>query len=262
MIIFKEVSKNKTACPEINEFMKSKQMQRAYQTVKSRMSVDKEHYGIKNKSEILLILASKLNNLIFKVDAALEMCQLEYLINGGESIWCRFFDKETLLTFEYKQDIESNCKYGYRHDVTSAMTCDLFSSLLEKLNGFKNTKPGRRLEKMSLLFAESDAMLPFLTRLGVARSASNFDYSNIADENMKRKWSSSILGPTSANIAFVAYKCAESTKLPAYTLHVFHNANKLKVDGCKSTDCDLDSFLESLMKFKASCRSTKHVCKA
>jgi hypothetical protein len=72
------------------------------------------------------------------VDAALEMCQTEYLTNGTDSIWCKFFDSDILKLFEYRNDIENNCKYGYRHEIASSSTCDLFGDLVQSLESFKN----------------------------------------------------------------------------------------------------------------------------
>lgn len=34
------------------------------------------------------------------------MCQYEYLIDGTDSVWCKFFDQDTLKRQEYQEDIE------------------------------------------------------------------------------------------------------------------------------------------------------------
>ncbi len=36
---------------------------------------------------------------------ALKMCQYQYLIDGTDSVWCKYFDKETLKLLEYQEDI-------------------------------------------------------------------------------------------------------------------------------------------------------------
>lgn len=77
----------------------------------------------------------------FKEDvyqSALKMCEYEYLMDSTESIWCRFFDEDMLKTFTYRTDVDYQCKYGYRFNITTQMTCDLVSNLVESLENFKN----------------------------------------------------------------------------------------------------------------------------
>ena len=64
------------------------------------------------------------------------MCQYEYLMDGTNSVWCRFFDTDTLKLVEYREDIKYHCKFGYKYNLSRLMTCDLVSNLNENLNGF------------------------------------------------------------------------------------------------------------------------------
>ncbi len=66
------------------------------------------------------------------------MCQYDYLIDGSESIWCKFFDENILQTLTYREDIKYNCKYGYKHDISRQMTCDLVKELIDSLVNFQN----------------------------------------------------------------------------------------------------------------------------
>lgn len=65
------------------------------------------------------------------------MCQYEYLIDKTDSVWCKFFDKETLQLLEYREDIKYHCKYGYKHDISRLMTCDLVKNLLQSLKTYQ-----------------------------------------------------------------------------------------------------------------------------
>jgi hypothetical protein len=78
----------------------------------------------------------------FKEDTfemVLKACQYQYLIDGTKSIWCKFFDEEMLKTLEYQEDIKYNCKYGYKHNISRDMACDLLKHLTTSLDQFKNS---------------------------------------------------------------------------------------------------------------------------
>lgn len=58
------------------------------------------------------------------------MCEYQYLLDGTESVWCRFFNESTLRLEEFRQDMQLNCLYGYRSNISSLMGCDLMNELL------------------------------------------------------------------------------------------------------------------------------------
>jgi hypothetical protein len=68
----------------------------------------------------------------------MKMCQYEYLIDGKNSVWCKFFDKSILQALEHREDIDYNCKYGYRYNISRDMTCDLIENLLDNLDDFRD----------------------------------------------------------------------------------------------------------------------------
>ena len=76
-------------------------------------------------------------NKVKLFDLALKICQYEYLIDGTESVWCKFLDNETLATLTYREDIKYHCKYGFKYNVSRLMTCDLVSDLIQTLEQFK-----------------------------------------------------------------------------------------------------------------------------
>jgi multiple inositol-polyphosphate phosphatase/2,3-bisphosphoglycerate 3-phosphatase len=193
----------------------------------------------------------------------LKMCQYEYLIDKTDSVWCKFFDDNDLRLIEYREDIKYHCKYGYKYPLVTAMTCDLLDNLLDNLKNFTtitNTK-----KRVQLLFGHSSTMLPFYTLLGIARSKSDFNFADIAQENKSRLYRMSQLDPMNTNIAFVVYDCGggggvggDKTKL---RVRAFQNERLIKVDGCQSGEsCGLDEFLKFYQKIKANCGSTRSVC--
>ena len=71
------------------------------------------------------------------MEYALKACQYEYLINGTNSVWCKYFDKDLLKLLEYREDLKYNCKYSYKYELSRLMTCDLVSDLLTRLNNMQ-----------------------------------------------------------------------------------------------------------------------------
>lgn len=69
----------------------------------------------------------------------LKTCQYEYLVDGKDSVWCRFFDNSTLKIKEYEEDIQYYCDYGYKHDISRLMTCDLVDDLVNRLLAMRKT---------------------------------------------------------------------------------------------------------------------------
>ena len=67
----------------------------------------------------------------------MKSCQYEFLIEQKVSVWCKLFDLETIKLLQYRNDIEKNCKFGYKYDISRLMTCDLITDLIESLREFR-----------------------------------------------------------------------------------------------------------------------------
>ena len=65
------------------------------------------------------------------------MCQYEFLMDSTNTIWCKFFDNDTLKLIEYREDIKYHCKYGYKYNLSREMTCDLVGNLIDNLKLFR-----------------------------------------------------------------------------------------------------------------------------
>lgn len=102
-------------------------------------------------------------------------------------------------------------------------------------------------------------MITFISILGIFRNSNDFNLNRIEDENEKRLWRTSYIDPMNSNIAFILYK--SNKEQGKYRLRVFHNEKLVKTDGCKSTDCDLDDFVEYFQNMKRACGTTRDVCR-
>ncbi|CAF0730033.1 unnamed protein product [Brachionus calyciflorus] len=241
------INSNQNACSELLyfDFMSSK-LRNSKRRFQDRLGVNSFYTNI---------------NIAFEM--AFKMCQYEYLIDKTISIWCKFFDLETIKLLEYKDDLKNNCKYGYKYEISRLMTCDLVKNLLESLKTFKRSYETNddTLNKFTAYFTHSSTLMSFLSSMGIGKSEDNFDYENILSENINREFKTSSINPTSSNIGFLLFKCDENSKKPNYLLRVFHNERLVKIDGCQSTDCNLNEFLNYLTFFTSTCKSTKESCK-
>ncbi|RNA16061.1 multiple inositol polyphosphate phosphatase 1-like, partial [Brachionus plicatilis] len=79
-------------------------------------------------------------------DLALKACQYQFLIDKTVSVWCKFFDLETMKLLEYKEDIENNCKYGFKYDISRLMACDLIKDLMGSLKEYRKGLNNRNFE--------------------------------------------------------------------------------------------------------------------
>lgn len=247
----KTMEKKSSYCPELKEFEDNSPL---YNDAKKRFA---------NKIG-LDWTGNKLSNAY---EYALKMCQYEYIIDGTDSVWCKYFDTDMLKLSEYREDIKNNCRFGYRHNVTRMMTCDLVKNLLENLKVFQNgfEKSEANEKKIQLLFSHTSTLVPFYAILEINKDASNFDLNNIHNENVNRKYRSTFQDPMNSNVAFVLYKCNsvvdDNQHGYRYSVRVFHNENLIKLEACKTTDCELRELVEHFGKFVNQCGSSKEVCR-
>lgn len=116
------------------------------------------------------------------------------------------------------------------------------------------------ITKFKSMFTHSSTIISFLASIGVGKSDENFDYESIISENVNRKYRTSNINPTNSNIGFLLFKCNEISSKPKYLLRTFLNEHLIKIDGCQSSDCDLNEFLNYITFFVSTCKSTKDAC--
>ena len=238
------VGQNSSSCLELKKF----------ETESTELKLYKQDFA----NKLGLNLSGKELNKVFEL--TLKMCQYEYLIEGKDSIWCKLFDKETLKIMEYKEDIRYNCKYGYKHEISKSMTCDLVINLLDNLKTFKRgfETSNENEKKIQLLFSHSSTMLSFFHALGIGKDDKNFNFNNIFEENQNRKYKLSVMDPMNSNVAFILYKCSSSNQ---YAIRAFHNENLIKLEACRTVDCHFDEFISHFEKFTSQCSSSRKVCR-
>jgi hypothetical protein len=236
-------------CPEQKQFDDDSKLYWAYRKIFA------SRVGVSDK---------KGDKLEDRFDFALKMCQYEYIIDGTDSVWCKFFDRHWLQLVEYREDIKNNCRYGKRHAMNTLKECDLVKNAADNLRGFVRgyETSDASAKKIQLLFSHSSTVAPFYTILGLGVSADDFNLNDIYTENVNRKFRGSFLDPLNSNIAFVLYRSDDVNGGNEYTIRVFLNENLVKIKPCKSTDCKLEELVDFLDEFVESCGSSKQYCQA
>lgn len=191
-------------------------------------------------------------------DFTLKMCQYEYIIDGTDSIWCKYFDKEWLQLVEYREDIKNHCRYGKRHAITVLKECDLVQNALDSLNTFTRDGEDNLHHKIQLLFSHSSTVTPFYTIMGIGTGDRDFNINDIFTENKQRTFRNTFIDPMNSNIALILYKSV--TNQTDYTVRVFHNEQLIHPKMCKTADCQLDEVRTYFETFVAVCGSSKQAC--
>ena len=193
------------------------------------------------------------------------MCQYEYVIDGTDSVWCKFFDTEWLKLVEYREDIKNNCRYGKRHEMNTLKECDLVKNALDSLKGFVTVyeNDDENATKFHLLFSHSSTVTPFYTILGIGKDENDFNINDIFTENRNRKFRNTFIDPMNSNIALIAYRCDDPKNSAAskYLVRAFHNENLIKIEACKTVDCNMDELTTYFSRFVNSCGSSKNYCR-
>lgn len=111
-------------------------------------------------------------------------------------------------------------------------------------------------------------MLPFLANFGIGKNATNFNTTDIVNENPNRSFRLSSLDPMNSNIAFVMYACPAANNQTNsvndttinYKIKAFHNENLIKLEACKTTECSLEEIQAYLKTLISKCVSSEQVC--
>jgi hypothetical protein len=196
-------------------------------------------------------------------DYTLKMCQYEYVIDGTDSVWCKYFDARWLRLVEYREDIKNNCRYGKRRAMNTLKECDLVRNALDSLNEFVKgyETSDDQAKKIQLLFSHSSTVTPFYTILGLGVSESDFDENDIFSENVNRKFRGTFLDPMNSNVALVLYRSeGENGQANRYTVRAFHNENLVKIKPCKAAECELSELIDFFSEFVSVCGSSREYC--
>lgn len=110
-----------------------------------------------------------------------------------------------------------------------------------------------------MFFSHTSTILSFLSNFAIGKGVNDFERSKIVSENENRSYKISKIDPMNSNIVFVLYSCKIESKL-RYTVRAFHNENLIKLEPCKSIDCNVEDLITYIDLVAKKCVSTKEIC--
>jgi hypothetical protein len=195
--------------------------------------------------------------------AIYDLCRYETAQHGNTSIWCQFFRKSDLLFYEYLSDISDfyNDAYGQTelYQSTCAVTRDLLKSYKDTRSKLKGLQISNQKPEAYFYFTHSAVIQRMIAASVDLRKDSGYSQEtikrNLASQEVPetREWRSSLFSPFSANIAFTLYHCpafkdekgdnSEEMSFDVSPLKVVVSLNEqpIKIDGCSSPVCDLNT---------------------
>merc|ERR1712156_103617 len=205
-----------------------------------------------------------------------NLCRYERARNPDSvSTWCAPFEKEDLMVMEYYVELEYWHKNGYFYEINSQFACPLMENLFTAFEGhlskdeqsematannmtINNTSEKDSTEaeqemdtpaKATLYFSHSEAVLPFLTLLGLNKDDYALTHDNY-EEAKERRYRVSKMGPFSANVGFLMMECDEA---PMNRIMTLVQEKPVMLPKCDSLACDWQIFKENY-KDDISCK--------
>uniref|UniRef100_A0A182Y7F2 Multiple inositol polyphosphate phosphatase 1 n=1 Tax=Anopheles stephensi TaxID=30069 RepID=A0A182Y7F2_ANOST len=146
------------------------------------------------------------------------------------SPWCLLFDKESISTMEYNEDLKYYWIDGYGYELTYRQACSAFGDMFASLddNGRAN---------FTFYFTHSGTLLKSIAFLNLYKdneplTAQHYRY--------KRKWRVSHIDAFGSNLYFVLYKCPNGT----HSIALYHQERLTHIPGCPDDAllCSYDHF--------------------
>ncbi|XP_037805201.1 multiple inositol polyphosphate phosphatase 1-like [Penaeus monodon] len=157
------------------------------------------------------------------------------------SAWCAVFTKSDLKVLEYWQDLKYYYKSGYGHRINYEQACRLVQDLVRTFR--KRVEEGKGPRGV-FYFTHLGAYLKLMARLGMF-----WDNTTLTHEDIKarRLWRTSIVGPFSANVAFLLSRCPDDR----WYVGMAVNERRAKLPGCRGDmGCTWEEFLALLGQYE------------
>uniref|UniRef100_A0A182PZT2 Multiple inositol polyphosphate phosphatase 1 n=1 Tax=Anopheles farauti TaxID=69004 RepID=A0A182PZT2_9DIPT len=166
-----------------------------------------------------------------EVHAIYQTCAFETAWDEREiSPWCLLFDKESIATMEYSEDLKYYWIDGYGYALTYQQACSAFSDLFLSFNNAASPR-------FTFYFTHSGTLLKSIAFLNLYKdneplSAQHYRY--------KRKWRVSHIDAFGSNLYFVLYNCSNGTQ----TIALYHQERLTHIPGCPEDTllCNYDYF--------------------
>lgn len=192
-------------------------------------------------NEVSLRLGFRFQLTEKQVELIWDMCRFEQAwFIDRLSPWCAAFTKNHVSILEYKEDLKYYYKSGYGTKLNEKISCRAMSDMLKHME-VKNSGP-----QVVAYFTHSSAIQLFLTAMGVLRDSTELRADNF-QQQQRRQWRTSKLGPFTANIAVIRYDCPED--IEKQKIMFFLNEKPLDIEWCRVGLCDYKDVLEKYSQY-------------
>uniref|UniRef100_A0A182PH50 Multiple inositol polyphosphate phosphatase 1 n=1 Tax=Anopheles epiroticus TaxID=199890 RepID=A0A182PH50_9DIPT len=181
--------------------------------------------GSKEMRSVIEKLSKRIGTFVSpeEVHAIYQTCAFETAWSErGISPWCTLFDKESISTMEYNEDLKYYWIDGYGYELTYRQACSAFSDLF---TNFESDSGPR----FTFYFTHSGTLLKSIAFLNLYK-----DNVPLTAENYrhKRKWHVSHIDAFGSNLYFVLYNCPNGT----HSLALYHQERLIHIPGCPDND--------------------------
>ncbi|KAL7743894.1 hypothetical protein ACLKA6_003121 [Drosophila palustris] len=165
-------------------------------------------------------------------DLTVQDVQLMYTVCAFEtawqrhkapSVWCRFFDVNSLSALEFAEDLEYYWNDGYGYELTHRIACPAIADMFAAID-----TPSERANA-TFYFTHSGTLLKMLAHLGVARDEQPLTHKDFGKD---RRWRTSEIDAFATNLAFVRYDCIKEEP----RVLVMHQERVVRLPGCPQDD--------------------------
>lgn len=135
------------------------------------------------------------------------------------------------------------------------MACSIITDLLSKL---KSVIEQKSVNNATLYFSHENLLSKVFSFFGLFKKFPSIE--NVGDDEQiclpeDREWRSSLIVPFGTNFATVLYKCDDN-----YKLLTLVNEIPVKIRGCNSSLCDINTFFNQFNENEINC-DLQQICK-
>ncbi|XP_053393575.1 multiple inositol polyphosphate phosphatase 1-like [Mercenaria mercenaria] len=176
-----------------------------------------------------------------------ELCAHEKAIFNEDAVWCNLLTDEERRILEYRSDIENYYEASYGHQINTKISCPLIGDMFHTMdNAINNPWNYSNVAAHGYLAGKfynghSETLLPLMTSLELFKDNASLLSTNMA-AMANRKFKTSIIDPSSANLAFVLYVCNDSdTTDRSFMVKLFVNEKPVSIPACRGDMCTYET---------------------
>ncbi|XP_062586200.1 multiple inositol polyphosphate phosphatase 1-like [Saccostrea cucullata] len=247
------VDKNKTATSEYSKF-----------------KYGPEVADIAKKLSVVLGLPEEAGVTPDDLNTIHQLCAFEEALTESGSQWCQFLNEENLEVIQYMNDLKQYWKKMYGHDISSAMSCPLVSSIFTALDKvIQANNADEDFEAAVFGFGHAETLAPLYAALGLFKDDPQLKADNFKIHQNNRQFRASKVLPFSGNFAVALFQCDSVDEQDVmnddseYVVKFYVNEKPVNIPACGKKVCPYDQVRDyykgqvDKCEFHKMCRNPK-----